>query len=117
MPARLLVVDDEPLIALDLEGMLEDAGFDVVAIARDMDTARRKVNDLGVDLVVLDADLSGTSSRPFAEDLRLSGVPFVVASGYSAKQLEWLENTPHITKPIDQGKLVAAIRAQLSAKE
>ena len=114
MSAKLLVVDDEPLIALDLEGMLMDAGYEVVAIARDIESARQHIDQSFVNLVILDADLNGTSSEPLARHLRSTGVPFVVASGYSANQLEWLGDTHHITKPIDQNRLLDAVKTSLS---
>lgn len=113
MTKRILVVDDEPLIALDVELALIDAGFDVVGIARDAAAAAPYLAAGRVDLVVLDAVLDGTSAAPVADRLRGAGIPFVVASGYSAKQLPWLGSAPLIQKPFAEDQLIATVSSLL----
>lgn len=112
---RILVVDDEALIALDVEAMLLAAGFDVVAIARDAAAAHPYLDRGAADLVVLDAVLNGESAAPLAERLRGANIPFVVASGHAARQLPWLGDAPLVQKPFAAGELIAAVGRCLAA--
>jgi DNA-binding response OmpR family regulator len=110
MRNRVLIVEDEPLIALDLESLLKSAGFIQVDIASNMDEACSRINARKPDLVVLDAVLNGVSSGPVARILRASGIAFLVSSGHSAKQIEWLGDAPLLQKPFDEAGLVRAIK-------
>ncbi|HCP64160.1 MAG TPA: hypothetical protein DIU09_06190 [Hyphomonadaceae bacterium] len=84
--ARILIVEDEPLIALDLEGMLLGADFEVVDIAGTIEKALALIEMGSLDAVLLDANLKGISSAPVALALAERGLPFLVLSGYAADQ-------------------------------
>ncbi|SEP72977.1 Response regulator receiver domain-containing protein [Faunimonas pinastri] len=56
---RVLIVEDEPIIALDLSTILEDAGYAVVGIASTMAKALKLADDHGIDLALLDVNLAG----------------------------------------------------------
>lgn len=84
---RVLIVEDEPLIALTLEELLVKSEFEVVGIAGRLESALELIDRAGFDVAVLDANLAGVSASPAAAALTASGVPFVVTSGYSTNQL------------------------------
>src|SRR3712207_6042397 len=88
---RVLVVEDEALVAMTVEDELLEAGADVVGPHADLRDALRWVEALGpggIDLAVLDANLGGVSSQPLAAALADRGIPFVLATGYGADAVE-----------------------------
>lgn len=110
MNPRILIIDDEPLIALDFEVSLREEGFEVVGIARDESSALEYIDNTDLDFVVLDADLNGVSGERVAERLREVDLPYAVVTGYSARQLDWLNGATLIQKPADHKKLISEIR-------
>lgn len=78
---NILVVEDEPLIAMMLEDFLETLGHSVHASCDNVPDALHACNDGGFDLAILDVNLKGELVWPVAEALRDRGVPFVIASG------------------------------------
>jgi CheY-like chemotaxis protein len=80
---RALIVEDEPLILLDLRKMLAELGWKVVYSAGDLDEAQRLATKATFDLGILDMNLKGRSSSTVAEILRSRRIPVIVASGYS----------------------------------
>lgn len=118
MSANILIVEDEPLIALDMEETVTRAGFRVVGVARNTSDALALLEKEQVDAAVLDANLHGESGAPIAERLRSDGIPFVAVSGYSRHQLgDWLGEFPLLGKPYSADRLVAELRKfKLSAR-
>lgn len=109
---RILIVEDEPMIALDLQDLLEDAGFDVVGVAGKLDTALALIDSAAFDAAILDANLGGVSSGPAGEALTARRVPFIVLSGYSLKQQESVfPKAPFIQKPCRPEQLINALKA------
>lgn len=88
-PLRLLVVEDESLIAFELSDLLEDLGHHVVGMAAAPEQALRLIGDLAgqIDAAMVDANLAGQSSAPVIEALRRANVPFAVTSGYDPEEL------------------------------
>lgn len=83
MNYRILIVEDEALIGLDLASALEDEGFETVGIARDMETALRLAAGGGIDLATMDVQLANnTNGVDAAIELRnLHAIPCVFVSG------------------------------------
>ncbi|MFD2739900.1 HWE histidine kinase domain-containing protein [Sulfitobacter aestuarii] len=77
---RLLLVEDEVVIGMDLSLTLEEAGFSVDGPHADVAAAMRALNVMP-DIALLDVQLGKETSAPVAERLRALGVPFVVLSG------------------------------------
>lgn len=77
----ILLLEDDPLIRLDLETSLEDLGA-VVLSASDLDSALTYINGALPDFAVLDFELGGETSEPVAALAQQNGVPFVFLSGY-----------------------------------
>ena len=116
MPDRrlsLLVVEDEALIAMELESILCEAGHKVLGAAATLSRALDLVERLEpmLDAVLLDANLGGQSSLPVARRLADAGIPFVVTSGYSGQDALWrVTGAPHVPKPYDLRQLAAALQ-------
>ena len=97
---RFLVVEDEVLVALNLEDMLVDLGHTVVAVAARVPQALALAESSDFDLAVLDLNLSGTFTFPIADVLRRRGIPFMFATGHGARGLpEEYRNEIILTKP------------------
>jgi CheY-like chemotaxis protein len=109
---RVLVVEDEFMIGLDISEQLAEAGFEVVGPALSVAKALRLVAEPGCDVAVLDINLgSGETSGPIARKLRASGTPFVVVTGYSVDNLPpWFHDAIIVTKPYRIADLVSALR-------
>jgi CheY-like chemotaxis protein len=107
---RILIVEDEPMIALDLQDFLVDAGFEVVAVAGRLDKALALIENVDVDVAVVDANLAGVSASPAAAALVTRGVPFVVLSGYSlAQQQDAFPGGHFLQKPCRPARLIDAL--------
>lgn len=79
---RILVVDDEPLVAMLVEDLLCEAGAQVVGPAATLDVGFDLLRAGGLDGAVLDVNLDGVLVYPLAEALERAGVPFVFVTGY-----------------------------------
>lgn len=113
---RILIVEDEGLIAFGIEQDLEDAGFEIVGTCGTVSDALQKIDEGNIDAVTLDGNLFGKSSAPIAERLVSLEIPFVVLTGYSSGQIgEWINNAPRINKPHDAKQLVEELKKLLSA--
>lgn len=97
---RVLVVEDEVIVAMLIEDMLVDLGYDVVALTTHLDEALTFARTMPLDLAVLDVNLNGTMSFPVADALRVRGIPFVFATGYGPRVLEApYADAPTLQKP------------------
>ncbi|SFK00790.1 response regulator [Bradyrhizobium sp. Gha] len=85
---RILVVEDEYLIALELDTELRAAGYRVIGPVPDIDGALELLKVERPDAAVLDVNLAGKWITPVAETLRSMSVPFILASGYVAADLQ-----------------------------
>ncbi|MBU2956564.1 response regulator [Paracoccus sp. 1_MG-2023] len=85
--SRILLVEDEPLVALDLRHELEDAGAEVVGIARTVPEALEMAGQVQVDLAILDGNLKGQPVDEVADLLSRGGVRFCFLSGYGREHL------------------------------
>jgi DNA-binding response OmpR family regulator len=116
MSARVLIVEDEFFIALDIGQQLADAGFEVVGPAPSVAKALTLVAEPGCDVAILDVNLGGETSEPVAQKLRESDKPFVVLSGYSTDNLlPWFGGATVLSKPLRIDDLVAALRGCMGA--
>ena len=106
---RILVVEDEPLVAMLLEDMLGDLGFDVIGPALRLDAALGLVDAGPLDAAILDVNLGRGRSYPVAEKLAARGVPFLFATGYGSAGADWCGAVPVLRKPFEQKALGAAL--------
>lgn len=87
MSPRVLVVEDESLIAMLVEDGLETLGYEVVGPVGTVDAALRIVEQTPFDLALLDINLGGKQSFPIAEALESRGIPYVFLTGYDRSSL------------------------------
>jgi CheY-like chemotaxis protein len=85
---RVLVVEDEMMIAMLLEDMLADLGHHVAGVAMRLPQALEMAKTADADIAILDINLDGRRSFPVAEILRERGVKIIFASGYGSPGLE-----------------------------
>lgn len=79
---RILVVEDEPLVAFDIEHMLEDAGYVVVATVDSFEAAKAVINAEAIDLVMTDIMLRGDGDgRDIARAAAAKGIPVLLVTG------------------------------------
>lgn len=107
---KVLVVEDEAIIAMMLEDMLTDLGHEVAATAGRLDRAMKLVAAQPFDLAIVDINLNGEETYPLAAILMDLGVPFIFSTGYSANGLkeEW-RAMPLLQKPFEVQSLANAI--------
>lgn len=116
--ARILIVDDEPMIAIFLESVLVEAGFEIAGVTGNLEKALSTVESGICDAAVLDANLDGVSAAPVAAALTARGLPFLVLSGYAAdQQPEALRAGRCLLKPADPGQLIKLLNHIVSEKQ
>lgn len=107
---RILIVEDETLLAMHLEDMLTELGHEVVGMATRVKEASVLARDLDIDLAVLDVNIAGGLSFPVADVLRARNIPFVFATGYGIEGvLEGYKEAPTLRKPYELQDLQSAI--------
>jgi CheY-like chemotaxis protein len=107
---RILVVEDEALVAMLVEDALLDAGFGLIGPARTVAQALDLLATERPDAAVLDLNLGGENSLSVADQLADRGIPFVVATGYGAAGLPARHGqVPVLPKPYDPADLTAAL--------
>jgi CheY-like chemotaxis protein len=79
---RILIVEDEMIVAMLIEDILTDAGATVVGPAARVNKALDLIGAESVDAALLDVNLAGENTAPVAEELRRRGIPFAFATGY-----------------------------------
>jgi len=115
---RILVVEDEPVIALGLRDSLEAEGHAVEVSAEGVD-AETRAREGGFDLILLDVMLPGRDGFSICRNLRASGLatPIILltAKGQEADKIRGLDlgADDYVTKPFARGELLARVRAAL----
>lgn len=84
---RILLVEDEMMVAGMVRRMLTELGYAVVGPATAVDEAMKMVDDGGIDAAILDINLNGEMSYPVADALNSRGIPFVFSTGYDGDDL------------------------------
>jgi DNA-binding response OmpR family regulator len=98
--ARVLVVEDEFLIALEITSRVEEAGYVVVGPAGTLEQALALAEGCDLDAALLDINLLGHSSAPVASVLKRRGIPFAFVSGYDRGFLpSEFQDAPFVAKP------------------
>jgi DNA-binding response OmpR family regulator len=109
---RVLAVEDEAMIAFELEDMLVDLGHEVLGPVGKVDAALRLLGGARPDAAIVDANLGGASALPIVQALKAAGVPFALASGYAASELEGFGSDELLVrKPYSANDLDRALRA------
>ncbi len=113
---RVLVVEDETLLAMMLEDVLTDAGAHVVGPAATVEQAMGLIDSQVIDVALLDVYLRDQRSDSVAETLRQRGVPYVLATGYNNPHGAELASAPTLRKPYRFEEVEAALLSALESK-
>lgn len=104
---RILVVEDEPLVAWDIESILADNGFAVIGPVATIDAALGAIAEADIDGAFVDMNLGGQPVDSVADALRSARVPFSFVTGYSAiRAPAGYSAVPIIRKPFDAEALL-----------
>ena len=107
---RVLIVEDEVLIAMNLEDMLNDLGHEVIGRATRIELAMDLARESDIDFAVLDINLAGKKSFPVADILSERGIPFAFATGNGPEGLmDGYRDFPALQKPYAQEDLERTI--------
>ncbi len=110
---RVLVVEDDYVIAMDLAGALSDLGAEVLGPAPSVEEALQIIREQGdaLDAAILDINLGAECAYPVADVLRERQLPFVFATGYDAWTLpEAYRDAPRCEKPVDPAEIARLFR-------
>ena len=110
----ILVIEDEPLIALDIKQAFEDAGAKTMS-ARTLAAAMLAVEDPSLSAAIVDHALGDGDSSEICERLRERNVPFVTYSGFANLEGACAEGQ-HVSKPASPSVLVATVTGLLASR-
>jgi CheY-like chemotaxis protein len=111
---RVLVVEDESMVALMIEGMLEDLGCEITGSAARLDQAQRLAATADIDLALLDVNLQGQPVFPVARILKERQIPLMFSTGYGASGLPpEFAGRPVLAKPFSLAELQQCMAAAL----
>ena len=114
---RVLIVEDEMLIALMLQDMLQDSGHFVEGVATSLQIGLDLAIKANAELAILDINLNGEECYPIVEILQQRGIPFVFSTGYGSGTVRpEFDAVPKLVKPYEQDLLVTAIRAAFAGR-
>jgi PAS domain S-box-containing protein len=111
----VMLVEDEPLIAMDIEAEIENTGYSVAGPFSTVTAALQAIEQEDVDAAILDANLQGHGVDAVAAALRRKSVPFVFATGYGKESLPpGFDDAPVLTKPFGTSALRDALATMLN---
>lgn len=111
---RILVIEDEPIVAIALHDVLEELGYEVVGPAFRLAAARTLAETEPLDAAILDVNMGDGDSYDVARFLRARGVPYAFATGYGREGLEpGHETVPVLQKPYHEGQVEEALNILL----
>ena len=113
---RILVVEDEMLVLMNIEYLLADLGCESVTAAATVDQALALLEAHVFDAAVLDVNLNGCESYPVADALGARGIPFAFSTGYSGEGMrDEYRGRPVLRKPYQQEGLVKTLTRLLDS--
>jgi ActR/RegA family two-component response regulator len=115
---RVLVLEDDVLLAMDLEDSLNECGVEVIGPCSSVDAALGFIDNT-LDAAVIDLNLRGKYSFPVIDKLRFYDIPFVICSGYAELpgMRDKLVDFPVLSKPCDVEKLARTLISLLPDAE
>ena len=114
---RILIIEDEPLVALDIETALQGRGYEIAAVATSVKEAFDALTNSTIDLVLLDGNLRGHPVDDVADALRFRDIPFLFVSGYGRESLPVdFVDIPILQKPFDHEQLVRSVHSLMQGR-
>jgi DNA-binding response OmpR family regulator len=116
--ARVLVVEDDMLLLMELESVLLDAGAEIAGLCRTVDDALTVTDESGVSAAILDVRVGRQTIAPVARALASRGTPFVFYTGQIEGDPELIEWKGHkvLSKPARRSAIVAAVADLLNGR-
>ncbi|MFN5411533.1 response regulator [Bradyrhizobium sp.] len=109
----VLVVEDDPIIALGLEDTITDLGIAVIRVAANVASALAMIEERAPQFALLDVGLVREKSFAIAERLTTLGIPFAFSTGYGADRVPAaFADRPRLPKPCPTEALAAVLRRQ-----
>lgn len=109
--AKILIVEDEPLIALTLEDMLDELGYEVAGTVASLEEALSFVETNAPDGALLDVNLGRDRIDPVADALARKGCPFIFSTGEGGGALPAPHaSRPYVAKPFRMHELAAVLK-------
>jgi len=117
--ARILIVEDESILAMDLENRLTRKGCDVIGLVSREAKALKLLEQDRPDAVVLDLNLNGKLPNDLVDALVARQIPYVIVTGYGKRQFDSpaLQGAPRLDKPIKTEELVRALSDLIRAAD
>lgn len=115
---RVLIVEDQMLIAMNLEQILVDAGVKDVMATASVAEALRCLQKDRPDVAILDVNLGGETSESLAQELKHRGIPFMFATGYGDNMIpvHKFPRTPVVQKPYEAATIIGHIGRLISPR-
>jgi CheY-like chemotaxis protein len=114
---RVLLIEDEPLIAMEMESELNSLGLEVIGPAAHVDSAKQLIAESAFEAALVDVNLNGTSVEEVAAALAQKGIPFAFATGYGRDTLpEAFRDAPLLAKPVETDALIDVLSDLLSRR-
>lgn len=107
----MLIVEDEMLVAMELDSLLRDQGCTVLGPAATVKRAIALIAEERPDAALLDLNLNGQPAIPVAAELNRQGVPFIIVSGYSKTHMQApeLSRARRLAKPVERQRLLGEL--------
>ncbi len=119
MKPKIVLVEDEAILRLDLKGMLEDSGYDVIGEAGDGETAIELAHQLNPDLMIMDIKMPKMNGVKASKIItRTRNIPIIMLTAYS--QEDFIEGAKkanvlgYLVKPISESNLIPAVEIALA---
>ena len=116
MTSRILIVEDEPIVALNYAAILQEAGYESVGPVGSIKQGLDLIASEHLDGAVLDIDISGVPVDPIIVALRAKRVPYVFVSAYPDRA-EPYGNATFVEKPCTAAQLIAAVKRLVPTHE
>jgi DNA-binding NarL/FixJ family response regulator len=114
--ARLLIVEDEYLLAREMADYFEDIGAEIVGPVGTVEQALALIASSPIQIAVLDVNLRDERVYPVANDLTSKKIPFVFASGYGSElEPDAYAGAPRCVKPIEFAVLAKILGEQIKS--
>jgi len=111
----ILIVEDELLVGLELEQILRDAGWHVIARVNSVSAALAAIATTKIDAAVVDLNLGRESAYPVVDMLSAKGIPFMILTGYAIEDVRQEHRRRTVGKPFQSDELIGALDRAIAA--